>query len=46
MSWKVNLLYFPSESFGALVCCNQRRFEETFDTFGEKKEEEEEEEET
>ena len=37
MSWKVNLLYFPSESFGALVCCNQRRFEKTFDTFGKKK---------
>ena len=38
MSWKVNLLYFPSESFGALVCCNRRRFEETFDTFlGEKR---------
>ena len=39
MSWKVNLLYFPSESFGALVCCNRRRFEETFDTFGKKKKE-------
>lgn len=37
MSWKVNLLYFPSESFGALVCCNRRRFEKTFDTFGKKK---------
>lgn len=37
MSWKVNLLYFPSESFGALVCCNRRRFEKTFDTLGKRR---------
>jgi len=43
MSRKVNLLYFPSESFGALVYCNRRRVEETFDTFGKEEEEEEEE---
>jgi hypothetical protein len=40
MSWKVNLLYFPSESFGALVCCNRRRFEKTFWYFWKKKKKE------
>jgi hypothetical protein len=27
---KLGCGYFPGESFGALVCCNRRRFEETF----------------
>jgi hypothetical protein len=39
MNRKENLLYFPSESFGGLVCCNRVRFEKTFLSFGKRERE-------